>query len=313
MNGIAVDFGGTTIKAAIFKDGVIVKRGEIPAHSQFGLAARLPDTQALVSSLLAGERLTNFSYAGLAFPGIVDAERKKVLGVYEKYEDSMRLDLGAWCQTAFGLPMIMGMDSKLALQGEMYCGCAKGFRDAAMLILGTGVGTAVAMNGEILTSRNHVAGALSSHIIIDLHGPSCTCPNAGCLEAMASGWALEGLVKRQPGYPKSGLACEKTLDFRVLKTWYQRQDPVAVRVVEACVAAWRAGILNLIHAYDPEIVVLSGAIMNFEGLYEMLTDKLAQQIWDCCGNVEIRQAAHPTDSVLYGLYYQMDCAARLRA
>ena len=152
-------------------------------------------------------------------PGIVDPVKKRVVGIYDKYEDSKTLDLEKWCRDTFGLPMIMEMDSKLALLGEMNHGCAKGFQNAAMLILGTGVGTAVAMNGKILGSRNFTAGALSSHIIIDINGAKCTCPGSGCLEAMASGWALEGMVRRQPGFADSGLAKESAINFRVLEKW----------------------------------------------------------------------------------------------
>ena len=303
MKSIAIDFGGSSIKMVLFQDGKISKRRTIPAYSHKGLAPRLADTEAAVRGMLEGEELREYAGVGIAMPGIVDPVRKKVLGIYDKYEVSKSLDLEQWCREAFGLPMVMEMDSKLALMGELNSGCGQGYKDAVMLILGTGVGTAVAFDGKILNSRNYVAGALSSHIIINMDGDQCTCPNSGCLEATASGWALERLVRSQPEYIASGLAGEDEINFRILEKWYLKQDKTAVSVLKKCVKAWRTGILNLIHAYDPELVVLSGAIMNFRGLYQMLTEGLDRFIWDCCGHVEIKRAEHPEDSVLYGLYH----------
>lgn len=80
-------------------------------------------------------------------------------------------------------------------------------------------------------------------------------------------------------------------------------DATAERIFERCVKVWRTGILNLIHAYDPAVVILSGAVMQFEGLFERLEKGLQEQIWDCCGKVEIRKASYIEDSVLYGLCY----------
>ena len=138
MKSIAIDFGGSSIKMVLFQDGKISKRRTIPAYSHKGLAPRLADTEAAVRGMLEGEELREYAGVGIAMPGIVDPVRKKVLGIYDKYEDSKSLDLEQWCREAFGLPMVMEMDSKLALMGELNSGCGQGYKDAVMLILGTG-------------------------------------------------------------------------------------------------------------------------------------------------------------------------------
>lgn len=303
MKSIAIDFGGTAIKMAILKDGKILKKNSIPAWSHKGLAPRLKDTETAVKALLDGERLQDYAGVGISMPGIVDPVRKRPIGLIGKYEDSQVMDLEDWCQKAFGLPMVMEMDSKLALLGELHYGCGKGCKDAVMLILGTGVGTAVAYNGEILKSRNYTAGALSSHLIIAMDGSKCICENHGCLEAMASGWALEKMVKEHPDYPVSGLYTEQEVNFEVLQKWYYKEDFLAVQMVRNCVKAWRTGILNMIHAYDPELVILSGGIMKFRGLYNLLSEGIQDKIWYCCGPVDIKKPEEPENSVLYGLHY----------
>ena len=104
MKCIAIDFGGTTIKLALFRDGRIMRRKSIPAYSEKGLGPRLPDTKKAVLDLLEGEELSGFSGVGIAMPGIVDPEKKRVLGLYKKYEDSKEMDLEGWCREAFGIP-----------------------------------------------------------------------------------------------------------------------------------------------------------------------------------------------------------------
>lgn len=303
MKTIGIDFGGGDIKLASMEDGHILRKTSIPAYSEQGLRPRLKDTRDAVYQMTGGS-LEDFSIVGISMPGIVDPARKRPVGLIGKYEDSLDMDLEAWCRETFGLPMIMEMDSKLALLGELHYGCARGYQDAVMMILGTGVGTAVAYQGELLKSRNYTAGALASHIIVDMNdGPTCICNNRGCLESMASGWAMKRLVKEDPEYSRSGLAGEKELNFKVLQKWYRQQDPTAGRVVRHCVKAWRTGILNLIHAYNPEVVVLSGGIIKFQGLYEMLSEGIQSHVWDCCGTVDIKKAADPENSVLYGLHY----------
>lgn len=305
MKSIAIDFGGSSIKLALFHDDVIVKKNSIPADSANGLRPRLADTEKMIYQMLEKEDIRDYSGIGIAMPGVVDSVNRKVVALYGKYEDSMHMDLPAWCRKAFGLPMTLSADSKAALLGEMNYGCGIGYKDAAMFILGTGIGTAVMIDGKLLSSRNHVAGTLSSHTIIHLGGRKCVCPNDGCLEAEASTWALPSLIREHPDFSHSGLAGEECLDFLALSKWYKKKDPVASDVLHHCVEAWRAGIVNLIHAYDPALVILSGGIMQFEGLYEMLTKDISKRIWSCCGQVETRMASHPEDSVLYGLHYSV--------
>ena len=311
MKCIAIDFGGTTIKMALLCEGQIVRKKSLPACSENGLGPRLSDTREAVQELLRGMDIRDISGIGIAMPGIVDPVKKRVLGLYKKYEDSKNIDLEAWCLESFGLPMYLEMDSKLALAGELHYGCGKGYEDAAMLILGTGVGTAVAMGGKILQSRNYTAGALASHLIVSLNGAACTCPNRGCLEAEASGWALPGIARRHPDFRKSGLAGEEHLDFRSLQKWFLRGDRAAAEILQRCVEVWRAGIINMIHAYNPQLVVLSGAVMKFQGLFPMLTDQIDQFVWECCRPVEMKQAEHPEDSVLYGLYHLVRTGGQL--
>lgn len=306
MNSIVIDFGGTNIKLALVEKDVITASALIPAYSENGLAPRLGDTEAAIRQLARKRerRLSEFDGIGVAMPGIVNPKLKRVTAIYNKYEDSLHMDLENWCRERFNLEMVMEMDSKSALLGELNYGCGRGFKDAVMIILGTGVGTAVAINGELLTSRNYQAGALGSHISVEVDGRKCTCPNSGCLEANASGWALEHIVREHSCFLDSGLKDETVIDFKVMKKWVDRGDQTAKDVMDHFISVWRTGIVNLIHAYDPELIILSGGVMNYgDDIFNRISQQINKRIWKSCGKVKIRLAENPNESVLLGLNY----------
>lgn len=221
---IAIDFGGTTIKIALLHNGEVCGSRKIPALSDAGLKPRLDDTESIIRDLTEN-KFEQIDGIGIAMPGLVDFKSKRVCEIYKKYEDAPEINLEQWCKDKFGLPMIMEQDSKAALLGEVKYGCGQGYKDVLLVTLGTGVGTAVMLDGQILNSRNHFAGALGSHIIIDYSGKGryCTCGNRGCLEAYAASYAVPGLIRGHRDYLESGLSSEDHLDYNVLKKWYDRQ------------------------------------------------------------------------------------------
>ena len=303
MNVIAIDFGGTNIKIALVKGGVITASASIPAYSEKGLGPRLPVVKDSVLRLLSTDLAASFTCVAVSMPGVVDHVRGRVLALYEKYEDSMSMDLGAWFNEAFGLPMVLIMDSKAALMGEMHYGCGVGFSDVVMMILGTGVGTAVALDGNILHGRNFQTGIIMGHMGIEINGRKCTCPNNGCIEANASGWALQGIVREHPGYAGSALAKAAVIDFGSLFYFAQAGDKVASEIAERCADIWQAAIVSFIHAYDPALVILSGGIMQDNAIFNRVAGGVQERLWHTCGNVELRRALRPNESVILGLYH----------
>lgn len=303
MQCIGIDFGGTNIKLALIQNGKIRKYLSFPANSENGLLPGLPIVKKKVIELMGGESMDTCKGVGVALPGIVNPKKMQLTEIYGKYEDALGFDLSEWFERELGLPMRMEMDSKAALLGEMHFGCAKGAKDALMVIMGTGVGTAAAINGKILESHNFQAGALGSHLVIEPDGRRCTCGGRGCLEAYTGGWAVSRMILEHPDYKKSGLASEKRADYHSLKKWACKEDPIACEILKEVTSALKAGIISLIHAYDPEVVILSGGVIKFGSLLiEPVVKDLNDVIWNSGNPVQVRLAEHPDESVLLGLY-----------
>ncbi len=299
---IAVDIGGTRVKVAAVRDGMVLAFTMIPSHSEGKLADRLPDIEQAIITV-AGSDFSDYAGLGLSLPCLVNPETRRATEIYGKFEDAPSLDLPAWCEERFGLPLIIEQDSKAALLGEVTYGCAKGERDALMLIMGTGVGTAVLSDGRMLDGPGHFAGSLGSHIVIDaFHGRACTCGGRGCLEAYTSGWALPGLIREHAGYADSALASAEPLGFYELGQALKRGDKVAADTLQKIVIALRAGIVSLIHAYNPQTVILSGGPVRLgDAFLTPLLDGIENEVWGSASKPRFRVAQNPEESVLLGL------------
>lgn len=301
---ITIDFGGTNIKLGLIEDGSVAAKSSIPAYSEQGLKPRLPDVMDAVRALLrqADVEMSVCRGVGLALPGIVDADRRELLSVPEKYTDAVGFDFCGWVEEAFGLPFVMENDARAALIGEVAYGAARGCKDAVMVIFGTGIGTAAMMNGRVVRGKHYQAGILGGHLATDIHGEACTCGGVGCFEAQASHWALPLRAARIPGFAASALAGAESLGYEDVIRAAEVGEAWAEQMIGSLIEHWGAGIVNLIHAYDPEVVVLSGGLMkSADYVLPKVTERVTSTAWTPWGTPRFVVADDPETSVLLGL------------
>ncbi|GGD83098.1 ROK family protein [Paenibacillus nasutitermitis] len=310
---ITIDFGGTNIKIGLVEAGMVAAKKSIPAHSAGGLGSRLPDVERSVHELLAkaGVSLQQCSGIGLALPGIVDSKRKQVLSaIKDKYTDAAGFDFTHWTNSAFSLPLAMENDARAALIGEAAYGAARGAKDAVLVIFGTGIGTAAIMNGAIVRGSHYQAGILGGHLATDIYGETCLCGNVGCLEAQASHWAIPQRAGKIDGFSSSALARENPLGYEGVIKAYAEGDECARQLMDDLILHWSAGIVNLIHAYDPEVVVLSGGLMKSAAyLLPRVAERVLALAWTPWGTPRFEVAEDPEISVMLGLSHLL-CEAR---
>lgn len=303
MNMIAIDFGGTRIKLGLIRDGELLKFAMLDVAPGAKMCHCLKLIEERIGEFLTEEEIRGLEGIGISYPGLVDFDKQTIIQG-NKYEDAVELDLHAWVADSFGLPYVIDNDANAALLGELNFGCGKGYEDAVMMILGTGVGTAAAMNRQLVRGKHFQAGCLGGHFPIGQEERKCSCPGVDCVEAYASTWALPGLMKEHPLYEQSGLYHEQEKSFPALKRQVEQKDPVALEILNHCIRSWGKGIIALIYAYDPELVILSGGILNFgDALIRPLIQYVHQNAWTPWGKVEFRIAENKEQSVLLGLYY----------
>ncbi len=305
MKSIAVDLGGSYIKLGLMEDGAVRHSRSMEARSQGGLADRLPDIAEEIRGMLAACRLDTGDIGGIAFafPGIVNFKKARIGAANGKYADGPLVDLKEWSQKTFGWGMAIDNDANAALLGEHKYGCAKGFDNAVLMILGTGVGSAAIMHGRLLRGVHDQAGWMAGHFITEVNGRKCNCGGTGCLETNASTWALPELARGSDLFAESGLSTESSLDFRILEKWAGNGDRLAKELLRHCVDHWSAALVTLIHAYDPELIVLSGGVMKCgDSVLEPMIENVRRWAWAPWGEAAFAVPENPGQSVLLGLH-----------
>ena len=303
MIALAVDLGGSHAACAVVRDGEILASKNVPADGRNTLSSLLPLLSQTLYELIVSTQIRRADIAGLVlgFCGIVNARTNSVCATNGKFEDATELDLQTWCTGQLGLPLFLENDARLALLGEYAFGAARGAQDAVMVTLGSGVGGAALLNGQLLQSKHGLAGTIGGHLPVVLDGRRCTCGNRGCADAEASTAILGELYARQAGSENGMLRGRTPIGFAEVFEAADRGDKPAASALEHCMRVWSALTVALIHAYDPEIVVFGGSVLKREAdILPRLQEYVWAHAWTPGRSVTLRAAALGSDAALLG-------------
>jgi glucokinase len=303
MLALSLDMGGTHIGCAVVRDQRILASTSLETESAKGIASILPLIVQTLQQLLdeAGEPLAACSGLAVGFPGIIDVRTSRILSTLKKYEDAKDLDLAAWSRETLGIPLRIENDARLALLGEQFAGSARNVDDVVMITLGTGIGGAAMIQGKLLRGSHAQAACLGGHLPVDFRGRRCTCGNIGCAEAEASGWALPAIIREHPAFAASPLAREQELNFRLLFDAADHGDVVALEIRQRCLEVWAANAVALIHAYDPEVVIMGGGVLRrADMILPFVQDHVNRHAWAAWGTPVVRGAELGERAALLG-------------
>ena len=263
MTVLACDLGGTRMKIGVVREGRVLAQTTEPANSKAGLLPGLPALKAAWLRLLGELKLSVRDCAGIsvAFPSLIDAKSARVLAEYGKYADAIGFDFRAWARKEFNLPLAIENDARMALVGEWKHGAGRGADNVVMITLGTGLGTSAVIEGKLLRGQHGQAGVLGGHSTVRYGGRDCSCGNIGCAEAEASTAFLEKIATTLPDWNSSSLQKSATLNYADVFKHAAAGDACALKLRDHSLSVWATLAVNLIHAYDPEIVILGGGIM----------------------------------------------------
>ena len=263
MSVLACDIGGTRIKLGIVRDGRVLIREVIDAHSERGLQERLPAIANAFRGLCKTAKIALGDCAGISisFPSLIDPKSGRVLAEYGKYRDAPQIDLRAWANEQFGLPMAIENDARMALIGEWRFGAGQAYEDAVMITLGTGIGVAALSEGRVLRGKHGQAAVLCGHATVRYGGRLCSCGNIGCAEAEASSAFLSQIAREREDFATSLLSQQPLLDYASVFQCAARGDGCAKAISDHSLQVWSSLAVNLIHTFDPELVILGGGIM----------------------------------------------------
>jgi glucokinase len=173
---LCIDFGGTAVKLGVLSSGSPRATTQFPVGDG---ADPLGRAETAARDLLATAGVTPCA-VGVALPGVVDRRAGTLVRAHDKYVSLAGVDVRAWAEKAFDAPCDIENDARAALVGETVHGVAAGARDAVLVTIGTGIGTAAMMDGVVLRGATDHAGILGGHVTVDVDAGTCPCGNVGC-------------------------------------------------------------------------------------------------------------------------------------
>lgn len=266
MKFVGIDIGGMTIKGGIVdeKGNILYKKSIVTAP---GKEDRLivDDIASLVNELVQngadGEEIQG---VGIGCPGSIYDEKGIVR--YSCNINFRNTPMAKMIEEKTGIKKVrLSNDANCAALGETLFGAGNGAKNSVMVTLGTGVGTGIVANGQLITG-NRSAGGEGGHITINLGGATCGCGKKGCYEAYASATALMNQIQAAcEKHPESELAKEveqNGLNGKVVFDCAQNGDKVAMAVVKKYIKYVGVGLVNFANIFFPEVIIIGGGISN---------------------------------------------------
>jgi glucokinase len=266
---VALDIGGTTIKAALVdRDGTVMARlrRPTPPHDN-GPDEVLAEILATIDELTgSAPRSDGVRAVGLVVTGIVDERRG--MAVHSQNVGWRNVPVKSLVEQATRLPVGFGHDVRAGTLAEWRLGAGRGLEDLVFVPIGTGVSAGIVVQGRLVTGGGY-AGEIG-HVDVG-HGVPCTCGGRGCVEAVASAAAIARRYTAASGRPVAGAreVAERMAagDPTARQIWNDATEALALAL------AWTSVVLA------PQAILLGGGLARSGSLlFEPLGQALGRHL-----------------------------------
>jgi len=280
----AADLGGTHLRMAL-----VDHAGTI--HKQLKMATPKGDSPDCVVEALVSTARQWCSQPGLEVaasimvPGAVDSEKAVVVQA-PNLPSLINFGLKAELQQRLGWPVFLENDANAAAIGEMWLGAARGCCDIVSVTLGTGVGGGVILKGKLWRGAHGSAGEIGHTTVDPFSGLKCKCGNTGCLELFASATAIVRMTREDlSSFPQSVLNVDQLTAEKVYEAGHDG-DALALAVFKRFGMYLGIGLANLINVIDPQIIVITGGVVNG---WDLFANEMYRQVGERAFRATARQ------------------------
>jgi glucokinase len=259
-----IDLGATLVKIGTLDlQGRILKKTAFNTKDYASPDKIIDRITAETMAVMAPDK-KRFLGIGMGVPGPVDYKKGIVYNL-TNVKGWKRFPLRDVLADRFGMPVFVDNDANAACIGEAKWGAGKGYSYIVCITLGSGVGTAVMIDGDVYRGRGFSAAEMG-HICIDKHGPRCNCGSNGCIETFAGN---SYLVKRVIKDLKSGkrssllrLANGRYSDItpRLIDEAAKKGDAFSMGVWKELGEDIGIGLSGIVNTFNPEIIVIGGGL-----------------------------------------------------
>jgi fructokinase len=255
---IGIDLGGTKIETILFGPaGEVRYRERIPTPR--GGSDEYGDIRDAVCALIRGTRqrlpASAVHTVGVGIPGTIHPTQHVVqnANTTSLKGRAFQKDL----ETLLGRPVGMDNDANCFTLAEAVSGAARGYRLVFGLILGTGCGGGLCIDGRIHRGPHLIAGEWG-HFSVDPQGAPCWCGNFGCIETKLSGTGVAKAYARK---------YDERINFEEIVARRRQGEPRAAEIFDQFLEDFGRCVGGLISLLDPDAIVIGGGLSNIEELY----------------------------------------------
>ena len=295
---VGVDVGGTNIKL-----GVVGPSGKVIVRNSFATkpfaSSRIKLINGLASEIEAsiinaGLTKKQIAGVGIGLPGLIDYENG-VVRFLPNIPGWRSVHLKSILEKKIKLPVFVDNDVKIITLAESKFGAGRGVKNLVCMTLGTGVGAALILNGQLYRGEDNAAGELG-HMPLNEHGPKCNCGGFGCFEAYVGNRPLFALASRVMGKP--GMTTE---DMFALAQKGNKKALLFWKMAAGHIGNGLVGIVNLL---NPRLIIIGGGVSNNEKyLFKTIADTIRQRAMSLQGSAfKIKRAQFKDDAGIIGAY-----------
>ena len=262
-----IDLGGTKIQAVIVdEDHSVLGSARRPTPTSGGPADVATEMEAALRDAAKAAELETESVAGVGVgsPGAIEGGNVISARNLPGWEGSF--PLAETLEQGLGCKVVLGNDVQVATDAEFRLGAGRLYRSLLGVSWGTGVGAGLILEGRAWTGRGG-AGEIG-HMVVVIDGERCTCGRRGCMEAYAGRASMEAYARKMHEQKE-----RKTDLFKLMKEhdrprltsgiWaraLEREDKLAVQIIDRAVWALGAGIASAVNLLDVEGVIIGGGL-----------------------------------------------------
>ena len=289
---IGVDLGGTFVKAALLGPGAeVAARASVPTPADAGPDGVIDAMARAARGAMAqaGADPADVVGVGIGSPGPLDLDAGVVIAM-PNIPGFDNVPIRDRLADALGIPAILENDANVAALGEFLAGGGKDVQDMVLLTLGTGIGSGIIVNGQLVHGAHGLGGEIG-HMIVQPDGERCGCGQRGCLERYASATYLAQYARRlverdrRDSSLAAGLAETGEITAKDVAEARTAGDELAAEVWDRAVGYLAVACVNICRALDPERILFGGGMANAgDGLMEPLRARFEQTTWNLAEN-----------------------------
>lgn len=263
MYKIGIDLGGTKIEGTCLDNKLeIIQRKRIPTNQQNGYRSIVESVISLVQDLT--KNISDYT-VGICTPGAIS--KKTGLIKNSNTQCLIGMPLKGDLEKSLGKKITMENDANCFAMAEATIGAAVGHKMVFGVIIGTGVGGGIVIDGNIHKGRTYIAGEWGHHML-HKNGNRCYCGKLGCVETYISGPALEKRWKELTGKAEPLTSIVQNINSDEEKEWKKE-----------FLENFGTGLANVIDILDPDVIVLGGGVSNIDFLYTEGRDAIYQHVF----------------------------------